>query len=460
MSTKKLADSKDVLKDSIQLIETPSKNTKRRILISVNVIFFLSAFLHMGLNILTFGKLPVPERDIPMYSFLVLWMLLSAVYNWMVLTNRTKLLRGVDVLSGWGTYAIVQLLALLIVHTSPNKPLSFLFDFSMSMVVIFIAGALINRRVAILSFVIALLSMFYGILSIGTDFEYHLSTKSEMEAIGKQVNKELSVFEGENAVELPPEQKEGIEQLVGGIRITSQWISQQLGETEGSTTDGEESATESSDGGIIMGGLERIGGRFQSGLVPTTIVLYGIIWIIFLVLVFFPIFFETGMLGEILGVLPVVIRNINEAAKEKQVLQKENMRMGAELDVAKQIQEMVLPKTKELENAKGLEVASRMDAATEVGGDYYEVLPQEDGSVYFGIGDVTDHGLQSGVIMLMTQSAYRACITQKNVKLTDCLISVNEVLYENIQTRMEDSRNLTLAFLHLQGRKIGIHRAA
>lgn len=433
----KVEKNKDVLKESIQLIEAPSKNTKRRILISINVIFFLAALLHMALNIVTFGKLPVPERDIPMYSFLLLWMALSGGYNFFVFHGKQISKRSLDLLSAWGTYSIVQALAIIIVHTNPNMPLGFLFDFSLTMVVIFVAGTVLNRKMAIVSFVIALLSMFITVYRIGGDFEYHLSTKEEMINVGKGIQQEAKASE---ALDLPLEQRQGIDKLLAGIKITSKWMS--------SAFDKDSPPAPPTDR------MTHIGKRFQAGLPPISITLYAIVWLIFLFLVFFPIFFESGMLGEILSVIPLVIRNINEAAKEKQVLQKENMRMGAELDVAKQIQEMVLPKTAELKKPKGLDIASRMDAATEVGGDYYDVLPQSDGSVYFGIGDVTDHGLQSGVIMLMTQSAYRTCVAQKNVKLVDCLIHVNEVLYENIHTRMEDSRNLTLAFLYYKGGKL------
>jgi sigma-B regulation protein RsbU (phosphoserine phosphatase) len=41
-----------------------------------------------------------------------------------------------------------------------------------------------------------------------------------------------------------------------------------------------------------------------------------------------------------------------------------------------------------------------MEPAAEVGGDYYDVL-QQNGRIKIGIGDVTGHGLESGVIMIM-----------------------------------------------------------
>jgi predicted ATPase/GAF domain-containing protein/tRNA A-37 threonylcarbamoyl transferase component Bud32 len=74
-------------------------------------------------------------------------------------------------------------------------------------------------------------------------------------------------------------------------------------------------------------------------------------------------------------------------------LKKENWRMSAELNVAKQIQKMVLPTSSELNKIHELDIACFMEPADEVGGDYYDIL-EHDGRVQIGIGDVTGHGLE------------------------------------------------------------------
>ncbi|MBW3586589.1 MAG: HAMP domain-containing protein, partial [Cyanobacteria bacterium 0813] len=73
-------------------------------------------------------------------------------------------------------------------------------------------------------------------------------------------------------------------------------------------------------------------------------------------------------------------------------LKVDNLRLGAELNVARQIQQMILPNPEELE-IDGLDIAAYMESADEVGGDYYDVL-QIDGVVTLAIGDVTGHGLE------------------------------------------------------------------
>ena len=129
-----------------------------------------------------------------------------------------------------------------------------------------------------------------------------------------------------------------------------------------------------------------------------------------------------------------------------QKLKQENLRMGAELDVARQIQQMLLPKPEELENIEGLDIAGYMAPADEVGGDYYDVLETE-GIVTLGIGDVTGHGLESGLLMLMTQTAVRTLKEVQEYDPVKFLDTLNRTIYKNVQ-RMNSEKNLTLAILN------------
>ena len=136
-----------------------------------------------------------------------------------------------------------------------------------------------------------------------------------------------------------------------------------------------------------------------------------------------------------------------------QRLKEENLRMGAQLDIVRQMQQMILPNPEELE-IDGLDIAGYMDAADEVGGDYYDVL-NTDGVVTLGIGDVTGHGLESGILMLMAQTAVR---TLKEIRETDpvrFLDALNRTLYKNVQ-RMNSDKSLTLAILNYSQGRVSI----
>ncbi|HAX79066.1 MAG TPA: serine/threonine protein kinase [Cyanobacteria bacterium UBA11372] len=126
-------------------------------------------------------------------------------------------------------------------------------------------------------------------------------------------------------------------------------------------------------------------------------------------------------------------------------LKEENLRMSAELEVTRKLQQMILPKQSELESIEGLEIAGFMQPADEVGGDYYDVL-QQNGQVKISIGDVTGHGLESGVLMLMTQTAVRTLQESNQTDSVQFLDILNRTIYHNLQ-RINPDKNLTLALL-------------
>ena len=129
-------------------------------------------------------------------------------------------------------------------------------------------------------------------------------------------------------------------------------------------------------------------------------------------------------------------------------------RMGAELNVAQKLQQMVLPKPEEFDEIEDLDIAGFMQPADEVGGDYYDVL-HTDGIVTIGIGDVTGHGLESGILMLMTQTAVRTLQEVKERDPIRFLDTLNRTLYRNVQ-RMDSEKNLTLAILNYSQGKVSI----
>jgi serine phosphatase RsbU (regulator of sigma subunit) len=130
-------------------------------------------------------------------------------------------------------------------------------------------------------------------------------------------------------------------------------------------------------------------------------------------------------------------------------LEAENARMEAELDVTRRLQLMLLPGAEELAQVEGLDIAGFMEPADEVGGDYYDVL-QHQGQVKLGIGDVTGHGLESGVVMLMLQTAVRALLISGERDPVRFMDVLNRTLHANMQ-RIKVGKNLTLALLDYDG---------
>ncbi len=154
-------------------------------------------------------------------------------------------------------------------------------------------------------------------------------------------------------------------------------------------------------------------------------------------------------LGQVVGAFNNIAEALVGANQEITVLndrlKAENMRMSAELDVTRKIQHMLLPKDRELNEVVGLDISGFMESADEVGGDYYDVL-QHEGRVKIGIGDVTGHGLESGVLMIMVQTAVRTLLAYNEPDPVRFLSAINSAIYDNVQ-RMKCDKNASLALL-------------
>jgi len=130
-------------------------------------------------------------------------------------------------------------------------------------------------------------------------------------------------------------------------------------------------------------------------------------------------------------------------------LKAENLRLGAEIEITRRLQQMLLPTESELQEINGLEISGFMEPATEVGGDYYDVLTTPDGRVKIGIGDVTGHGLESGVLTIMVQTAVRTLLENNETDPKKFMDVLNRTIYNNVR-RMDSDKNLSLALIDYQ----------
>jgi len=105
---------------------------------------------------------------------------------------------------------------------------------------------------------------------------------------------------------------------------------------------------------------------------------------------------------DVIGVLTQgfnrMVANLQENVLERQ-------RMSYELDVARRIQQGLMPQSEP--EVAGLDVAGICLTYAEVGGDYYEYLTLNDGRLAIAIGDVTGHGVSSGLLAAAAQGCLR-----------------------------------------------------
>lgn len=88
--------------------------------------------------------------------------------------------------------------------------------------------------------------------------------------------------------------------------------------------------------------------------------------------------------------------------------------LWGEMEVAKRIQTALLPQNRRV---GAYDVAARMMPAAEVGGDYYDIVEAGEDRHWIAIGDVSGHGVESGLVMMMTQTSILSLV-RENPQLT------------------------------------------
>jgi sigma-B regulation protein RsbU (phosphoserine phosphatase) len=122
----------------------------------------------------------------------------------------------------------------------------------------------------------------------------------------------------------------------------------------------------------------------------------------------------------------------------------ERDRLHRELEIARVLQTSILP-TADMDSI--VDIAAQMLPATEVGGDYYDIVSTSD-ATWIGIGDVAGHGLRSAIIMVMLQSIATAMIrATPSIAPSLVLSTINRALWDNIRRRLRADEHVTCTFL-------------
>lgn len=111
----------------------------------------------------------------------------------------------------------------------------------------------------------------------------------------------------------------------------------------------------------------------------------------------------------------------------------ERERLRVELETARGIQGAILPELPPTVN--GFEVAHAYSPATEVGGDFYDVLALDDGQVAIAIGDVAGHGVSSGLVMAMAKAALSVQVTF-DAEVEAVFATLNRMVFQSARRRL------------------------
>lgn len=101
------------------------------------------------------------------------------------------------------------------------------------------------------------------------------------------------------------------------------------------------------------------------------------------------------------------------AEAQARALEAEHSRKTHELEEARKLQLSMLPA--ELPQLPELDIATFMETATEVGGDYYDFHLDGRNTLAIAIGDATGHGLKAGTIVSVVKGLFCSCTAYRHI---------------------------------------------
>jgi serine phosphatase RsbU (regulator of sigma subunit) len=117
--------------------------------------------------------------------------------------------------------------------------------------------------------------------------------------------------------------------------------------------------------------------------------------------------------------------------------------LWGEMELAKKIQTVLLP---EKPSVRGCEISTYMSPAAEVGGDYYDIINAGDAD-WIAIGDVSGHGVSSGLIMMMAQASINTIVVQnQDIEPSEILRAVNRTIAKNIK-QIDEEKFMSIILL-------------
>jgi len=80
----------------------------------------------------------------------------------------------------------------------------------------------------------------------------------------------------------------------------------------------------------------------------------------------------------------------------------------------------------------GFDIAASAHPADETGGDYFDFISMDDGSLLIAVADAKGHGFSSALVMALTR-AYVRCFAAMQLDLDDILARVNQMLLKDLE---------------------------
>jgi serine phosphatase RsbU (regulator of sigma subunit) len=182
---------------------------------------------------------------------------------------------------------------------------------------------------------------------------------------------------------------------------------------------------------MVISGLQTGGSGWQQDTLPDTLVVLSFVMNI----------------GGVSAIVFVLLRYFVRAREQAMAaLDKEHQRVRQYLSLAMEVQQNLLPKTDP--QVDGLDIAGKSIYCDETGGDYYDFLevgnPAE-GKIGVVVGDVSDHGIPSALLMATVRALIRQRCSSFG-KIDQVVSDVNRQLAADVK---DSGRFMTLFYTEI-----------
>jgi serine phosphatase RsbU (regulator of sigma subunit) len=183
---------------------------------------------------------------------------------------------------------------------------------------------------------------------------------------------------------------------------------------------------------MVISGLQTDGSGWQQGRLPNTVVVFSFVMNI----------------GGVSAIVFILLRYFVHARDQAMAaLDKEHQRVRHSLSLAMEVQQNLLPKTNPL--VDGLDIAGNSIYCDETGGDYYDFLevgaPGE-GKIGVVVGDVSDHGIPSALLMATARALIRQRCSAFG-RIDQVVSDVNRQLAKDVK---DSGRFMTLFYAEIE----------
>ena len=183
---------------------------------------------------------------------------------------------------------------------------------------------------------------------------------------------------------------------------------------------------------MIISGLQSGGSSWQPSTLSNTLVVFSFVMNI----------------GGVSAIVFVLLRYFVHARERAMAaLDKEHRKVRHSLSLAMEVQQNLLPKANP--QIDGLDIAGKSIYCDETGGDYYDFLEvgsPEEGKIGVVVGDVSDHGIPSALLM----ATVRALIRQRCSAFGQIDHVVSDVNRQLAKDVMDSGRFMTLFYAEIE----------